>query len=67
MKGNIGRGVIKVSAVREGCRIIEAPAIVFNDQREVLAALSAASWNAILCASSATKARAPTVCPSCTN
>ena len=32
MKGNIGRGVIKVSAVREGCRIIEAPAIVFNDQ-----------------------------------
>ncbi|MFQ3037731.1 phosphogluconate dehydratase [Neisseria cinerea] len=38
MKGNIGRGVIKVSAVREGCRIIKAPAIVFNDQREVLAA-----------------------------
>ena len=38
MQGNIGRGVIKVSAVREGCRIIEAPAIVFNDQREVLAA-----------------------------
>ncbi|MGN7029658.1 phosphogluconate dehydratase, partial [Neisseria sp. P0001.S003] len=27
-----------VSAVREGCRIIEAPAMVFNDQREVLAA-----------------------------
>lgn len=38
MKGNIGRGVIKVSAVREHCRIIEAPAIVFDDQREVLAA-----------------------------
>ncbi|MCF7520832.1 phosphogluconate dehydratase [Neisseria sp. ZJ106] len=38
MKGNIGRSVIKVSAVREGCRIIEAPAIVFNDQREVLEA-----------------------------
>ncbi|KPN71550.1 phosphogluconate dehydratase [Neisseria sp. 83E34] len=38
MKGNIGRGVIKVSAVREHCRIIEAPAIVFNDQKEVLAA-----------------------------
>ncbi|QEY25026.1 phosphogluconate dehydratase [Neisseria animalis] len=38
MKGNIGRGVIKVSAIREGCRIIEAPAIVFNDQREVLEA-----------------------------
>ncbi|WP_165008286.1 phosphogluconate dehydratase [Neisseria yangbaofengii] len=38
MQGNIGRGVIKVSAIREGCRIIEAPAIVFNDQREVLEA-----------------------------
>lgn len=38
MKGNIGRGVIKVSAVKDHCRIIEAPAIVFNDQREVLAA-----------------------------
>ncbi|MDO4998377.1 MAG: phosphogluconate dehydratase [Neisseria sp.] len=38
MKGNIGRGVIKVSAVREGNRVIEAPAIVFNDQKEVLQA-----------------------------
>lgn len=38
MKGNIGRGVIKVSAVRDGNRVIEAPAIVFNDQKEVLEA-----------------------------
>lgn len=38
MKGNIGRGVIKVSAVRERNRIIEAPAIVFDDQKDVLAA-----------------------------
>ncbi|MDO5058625.1 MAG: phosphogluconate dehydratase [Neisseria sp.] len=38
MKGNIGRGVIKVSAVREGNRVIEAPAIVFDDQKDVLAA-----------------------------
>lgn len=38
MKGNIGRAVIKVSAVRDGNRVIEAPAIVFNDQKEVLAA-----------------------------
>ncbi|WP_373776214.1 phosphogluconate dehydratase [Neisseria dentiae] len=38
MKGNIGRGVIKVSAVKDSQRIIEAPAIVFNDQKEVLAA-----------------------------
>ncbi|KLT72452.1 phosphogluconate dehydratase [Neisseria arctica] len=38
MKGNIGRSVIKVSAVMPEHRVIEAPAIVFDDQREVLAA-----------------------------
>lgn len=38
MKGNIGRGVIKVSAVRPGNMVIEAPAIVFDDQKDVLAA-----------------------------
>lgn len=38
MKGNIGRSVIKVSAVAPEHRIIEAPAIVFDNQKEVLAA-----------------------------
>ena len=38
MKGNIGRGVIKVSAVTPEHRLIEAPAIVFDDQKDVLAA-----------------------------
>ena len=38
MKGNIGRGVIKVSAVAPEQRLIEAPAIVFDDQKDVLAA-----------------------------
>lgn len=38
MKGNIGRGVIKVSAMRPDSFEIEAPAIVFNDQKEVLMA-----------------------------
>lgn len=36
MKGNIGRGVIKVSAMKAETFVIEAPAIVFNDQKEVL-------------------------------
>ncbi|WP_051218854.1 phosphogluconate dehydratase [Oceanobacter kriegii] len=35
MKGNLGRGVIKVSAVAEANRIVEAPAIVFEDQDDV--------------------------------
>ena len=38
MKGNIGRSVIKVSAVAPEHRVIEAPASVFDDQRDVLAA-----------------------------
>ena len=67
MKGNIGRGVIKVSAVREGCRIIEHLPSCSTTNAKYWPHLSAASWNAILSASSAIKARAPTVCPSCTN
>ena len=38
MKGNIGRSVIKVSAVAPDHRVIEAPAIVLDDQRDVWAA-----------------------------
>ena len=38
MRGNVGRSVIKVSAMKPEHFEIEAPAIVFNDQREVLAA-----------------------------
>ena len=38
LRGNLGRSVIKVSAVSATHRLVEAPAIVFNDQDEVLAA-----------------------------
>ena len=38
LKGNLGRGVIKTSAVKPAHRIVEAPAIVFEDQDELLAA-----------------------------
>jgi len=38
LKGNLGRAVIKVSAVPEDRHIIEAPAVVFNSQEEFLAA-----------------------------
>ena len=41
LTGNLGRSVIKVSAVPEGNHVIEAPAIVFNDQEEMLAAFKA--------------------------
>ncbi|MGA7438395.1 MAG: phosphogluconate dehydratase [Luteibacter sp.] len=35
LKGNIGRGVIKVSSVPEDRMVIEAPAIVFDEQDDV--------------------------------
>ncbi|HJV24736.1 MAG TPA: phosphogluconate dehydratase [Aromatoleum sp.] len=38
LKGNLGRSVIKVSAVKPEHRVVEAPAIVFNDQDELMAA-----------------------------
>ncbi|NIB43043.1 phosphogluconate dehydratase [Pseudomaricurvus alkylphenolicus] len=41
LDGNLGRGVIKVSAVAEEHRIVEAPAIVFDDQNDLVAAFKA--------------------------
>jgi len=38
LTGNLGRGVIKTSAVPEDRQIVEAPAIIFNGQEELLAA-----------------------------
>ncbi|WP_428036331.1 phosphogluconate dehydratase [Amphritea sp.] len=38
MQGNLGRGVIKVSAVAPEHQVVEAPAIVFEDQNEIGAA-----------------------------
>lgn len=41
LDGNLGRGVIKVSAVAPEHRRVEAPAVVFNDQNELKAAFEA--------------------------
>ncbi|MCY0965031.1 phosphogluconate dehydratase [Parathalassolituus penaei] len=41
MSGNLGRGVIKISAVAPEHRVVEADAIVFNDQDELAAAFKA--------------------------
>ena len=38
LTGPLGRGGIKTSAVKPGHRVIEAPALVFDDQDELLAA-----------------------------
>ena len=41
MAGNLGRAVIKVSAVKPQHHVIEAPAKVFDDQDDLLAAFKA--------------------------
>ncbi|AWL12139.1 Phosphogluconate dehydratase [Saliniradius amylolyticus] len=41
LDGNLGRGVIKTSALREGRSIIKAPAVVFEDQFELQSAFKA--------------------------
>ena len=38
LRGNLGRAVIKTSAVQPQHRVIEAPAVVFDDQESVIAA-----------------------------
>jgi phosphogluconate dehydratase len=41
LRGNLGRGVIKISAVKPQHRLIEAPARIFDGQDELLAAFKA--------------------------
>ncbi len=38
LSGNVGRGVIKTSALRAGTEIVQAPAVVFSSQHELEAA-----------------------------
>ncbi|MDJ0880944.1 MAG: phosphogluconate dehydratase [Gammaproteobacteria bacterium] len=38
MSGNLGRAVIKISAVKEEHQVVQAPALVFEDQEEVMEA-----------------------------
>src|SRR3984885_5561797 len=41
LRGNLGRAVIKTSAVQDAHRVVEAPARIFNDQESVLKAFAA--------------------------
>jgi len=45
LDGNLGRGVIKVSAVKAEHRYVEAPAMVFDDQNDVISAFRAGKLN----------------------
>ncbi|BES71035.1 phosphogluconate dehydratase [Marinobacter nanhaiticus D15-8W] len=41
LDGNLGRGVIKVSAVKEDRHVIRAPAVIFDDQNDLAKAFDA--------------------------
>ncbi|WP_176082477.1 phosphogluconate dehydratase [Martelella sp. HB161492] len=41
LSGNVGKGVIKISAVKPERRVIEAPALIFHDQQELQDAFKA--------------------------
>ncbi len=45
MRGNLGKGVIKISAVAPEHRVIEAPCIVFDDQNELIGAFKRGELN----------------------
>jgi phosphogluconate dehydratase len=45
LKGNLGRAVIKTSAVQPHHRVVEAPAAVFDDQGDVMKAFKAGVLN----------------------
>lgn len=45
MSGNLGRAVMKVSAVKPEHRVIEAPAAVFDDQKDLMVAFERGDLN----------------------
>lgn len=45
LSGNVGRGVIKTSALREGTEVVKAPVVVFSSQHELDAAFKAGELN----------------------
>ncbi len=45
LKGNLGRAVIKVSSVPDDRLVVEAPAVVFHDQNEVVEAFKRGELN----------------------
>tara|TARA_R110002126_G_scaffold160458_7_gene308094 strand:+ start:725 stop:2557 length:1833 start_codon:yes stop_codon:yes gene_type:complete len=45
LSGNIGRAILKTSALRDGTEIIKAPAVVFHSQHELDAAFKAGELN----------------------
>lgn len=67
MEGNLGRGVMKVSAVAPEHQVVEAPARVFQDQQSLADAFKAGGWSVTLSPWCASRARVAMACRNCTN
>jgi phosphogluconate dehydratase len=67
LTGNLGRAVIKTSAVPDDRHIVEAPAIVFDARKRCWPPSRPANSNATWWPWCASRARRPTACPSCTS
>lgn len=67
MEGNLGRGVMKVSAVAPEHQVVEAPVRIFHDQASLAAASRPASWSATWSPWCVSRARGRTACRSCTS
>jgi len=67
LKGNLGRSVIKISAVPADRHIIEAPAIVFDAQEELLAAFDRGELEKTSLRWCVSKGLKPMACQSCIN
>jgi phosphogluconate dehydratase len=67
LQGNLGRSVIKVSAVPDDRHVVEAPARIFDSQEACTRPLPPANSIAMWSAWCAGRDREPTACRSCTN
>ena len=66
LSGNLGRAVMKVSAVKPEHRVVEAPIRIFHDQEAVKVAFRAGEFTRIPSSSCGSKGRQRMACPSCT-
>ena len=67
LTGNLGRAVIKISAVKPERHVVEAPALVFHDQNELQDAFKRGELNRDFVAVIRFQGPRPTACRSCTS
>ena len=67
LQGNLGRAVVKVSAVKPEHRRVRAPAVVVTDQKQLTELFKQGQLERDFIAVVRTKAHKPTACPSCTD